>query len=128
MNFTKAFGINSNPGAKMDYTVVNDSHYWVDDSNSSYYNRFVSTEDVTKDWSSAEHIVDYPIYYNYCLSTDYNISCVPGKGSAIFFHCLNYRPTNGCVSLPEQYMVELLKNVNENTVIIIDTEKNIWNY
>lgn len=126
--FTKAFGIKSNPGTQLEYTVVDDSHYWVDDPNSQYYNRFVSTKEVTKDWASAERIVDYTSRYNYCLALDYNSACIPGAGSAIFLHCTNYRATGGCIAIPEEYMIKVLKNINKNCVIIIDTETNIWNY
>lgn len=126
--FTKAFGIKENPGTRLEYTKVDDSHYWVDDSNSLYYNRFVSTLEVPKDWSSAEHIINYPTTYNYCLALDYNSACVPGKGSAIFLHCVNYGVTTGCIAIPENDMVEVLRNVNENCVIIMDTEENIWKY
>ena len=98
--FTKAFGINSNPGTHLDYTKVDSSHYWVDDPNSRYYNQFVSTNNVTKDWDSAEHIVEYTSQYKYCLVLDYNKECIPGNGSAIFLHCTNYRATGGCIAIP----------------------------
>ena len=127
-HFTKAFGIKSNPGTQLEYIQVNDSHYWVDDSNSNYYNQFVSTDNVNKNWSSAEHIIEYSPTYNYCLALDYNDACEPGKGSAIFLHCINLGETTGCIAIPEEIMIKVLKNVNENCVIIIDTETNIWNY
>lgn len=126
--FTMGFGVKTNPGTQLKYTVIDSSHYWVDDSNSQYYNKFVSTNAVTKDWSSAEHLIDYPVHYSYALALDYNSACTPGKGSAIFFHCINRTTTSGCIAIPEQYMIEILKNVNGNCAVIIDTEKNIWNY
>ncbi|MCQ2501783.1 MAG: GBS Bsp-like repeat-containing protein, partial [Lachnospiraceae bacterium] len=91
--FTKAFGILPNPGTAFQYTQVDSSHYWVDDVNSKYYNKFVSTRSVARDWSSAEHLIDYTGSYGYCLAIDYNPECTPGVGSAIFLHCSAGRPT-----------------------------------
>ena len=108
--------------------MVDNSHYWVDDSDSQYYNRFVSINNVKSDWSSAEHIIDYGNVYNYCLALDYNVECVSGKGSAIFLHCSNGVATAGCVAIPEKHMIEVLKNINGNCVIIIDSPDKIKNY
>lgn len=123
-----AFGVNSNPGTSLPYTHVDSSHYWVDDPDSAYYNQFVSTDNISPDWSSAEHIVDYPGPYAYAIAIDYNTSCVKGAGSAIFLHCSNGRATYGCVSVPTQTMITILNNINPGCAIIIDNEWNITNY
>ena len=123
-----AFGVNSNPGTSLPYTHVDSSHYWVDDPDSTYYNQFVSTNYISPDWSSAEHIVDYPGPYAYAIAIDYNTSCVKGAGSAIFLHCSNGSATYGCVSVPTQTMITILNNINPGCAIIIDNEWNITNY
>ncbi len=114
-----AFGILPDPGCSIEYTEVDDSYYWVDDPESAYYNKFVSTEDVECDWESAEHItaVGYP--YNYVLPFDYNSDCIPGSGSAFFLHCTQDKPTQGCVTIPESDMVKILQSIRDNCVIII---------
>lgn len=122
------FDIEVNPGTVMKYTQVDDSYYWVDDSNSVYYNQFVSTNAVKKDWKSAEHIVDYKTAYRYVLALDYNVECISGVGSAIFLHCSSAKPTAGCIAVPERNMIEILKNVQEKCVVIIDSEENLSNY
>ncbi len=80
------------------------------------------------DWDSAEHLVDYGEWYYYCLALDYNPDRVPGKGSAIFLHCTWLGTTSGCIAIPEECMVKVLQNVNENCVIIIDTPTGVKNY
>ena len=59
------------------------------------------------DWDSAEHILKVGKSYNYVLATNYNESCIPGLGSAIFMHC---QPTGGagCVAVSEEAMIFIL--------------------
>lgn len=123
-----AFGVNSNPGTSFSYTKVDDSYYWVDDSNSPCYNHFVSTKNVVADWNSAEHLIDYPNQYAYAIAIDYNTGCVPGAGSAIFLHCSNGNATGGCVAIPQDWMVFVLNHIHSGCVIVIDKESNISNY
>ena len=123
-----AFGVNNNPGTSLPYTHVDSSHYWVDDPDSTYYNQFVSTNYISPDWSSAEHIVDYPGPYAYAIAIDYNTSCVKGAGSAIVLQCSKGSATDGCVSVPTQTMITILNNINPGCAIIIDNEWNITNY
>ena len=129
-NFTMAFGINDFYGCKLGYTKVDDSHYWVGDSNSERYNQFTSTryyDDFDK--KDSEHIIDYKEAYKYCLNISYNEDGVPRLGSAIFLHCQTQNKfTAGCVAIPEEKMKEVLENVRDDCVVIMDTEKNIKNY
>ena len=126
--FTSAFGIKENPGTVFDYIQVDDSYYWVDDSNSKYYNKFVSTSNIQKDWTSAENIISTGKAYNYVLALNYNEQCVPGAGSAIFLHCSTGNSTAGCISVSENYMKEILNNIRKDCVIVIDSEDNILGY
>lgn len=126
---TISFGIQPDPGTSlMPYKQVTQSDYWVDDPYSKYYNQFVSTDTVTPDWSSAEHIIDYATPYAYCIAIDYNLSRTPFEGSAIFLHCSNGNPTAGCVSVPKDKMIFILTHIRPGCVILIDTESNISNY
>ena len=128
--FTKAFGILDNPGSKMEYIQVDERHYWVDDSASSYYNQFVNAEDVEKDWESAEHICEYGESYHYVLATSYNSECVPGAGSAVFLHCTSVESnaTAGCIAIPEVYMKRLIREVEPQCMLIIDKAENLLSY
>ena len=128
--FTHAFGINEDPGCSIPYTQVDDTHYWVGDSESERYNQFVSTREYDAfSKKDSEHIIDYLPGYEYCLNISYNEEGTPGKGSAIFLHCFTRNKfTGGCAALPEDAMREVMRNVEEGCVVIMDTAKNIRNY
>lgn len=127
--FSIGFGIEEDPGCSIPYTQVDDTYYWVDDVDSEYYNQFVSTNDVTQDWNSAEHISEVVPEYNYALAIDYNIECTPGLGSGIFLHCTgNTEYTAGCVAVPEDVLLQIMKDVNADCIIVIDYESEIENY
>lgn len=119
-SFGVAFGNRTSPGTVFPYTKVNASHYWVDDPGSRFYNKFVSTKNVQKDWNSAEHLSDYPTAYAYALSINYNTSCVPGAGSAIFLHCNGGGPTAGCIAVPERDMIFILQHIKKDALININ--------
>ena len=129
-SFTDAFGILKNPGAKIPYIQVKKNHYWIDDAKSEYYNQFVDSEEVIKDWTSAEHICEYGEVYHYVMATDYNAEGIAGVGSAIFLHCMTeeMEGTAGCVAIPEIFMKQLLKKVDSECVLIIDEAENILKY
>lgn len=129
--FTTAFGIKDNPGVSvLPYLKVDETHHWVDDPNSQYYNKCVSTDEVEIDWASSEHLYKYAPSYHYALALNYNEDCVPGVGCAIFLHCPNnsFGTTAGCIAIPEENMIQAMRLLQADCVIIIDSEANIWNY
>lgn len=128
-HFSKAFGRNADPGSSIPYTQVDANDYWVDDPDSAYYNQFISADNGEEaEWNSAEHILSAGDSYNYVLALDYNSACVPGAGSAMFLHCYAGVPSQGCITIPQEYMVQLLQNISSDCAIIIDTEDNLANY
>lgn len=114
-----AFGVSPDPGCPIGYTQVDETHYWVGDSDSPYYNRFVSTRDVPFQWTSYEHLIDYPTSYAYAIWIEHNSEQTPGNGSAFFLHCENGYPTAGCVAVGRDEMVFILRNLTLNTYIYI---------
>ena len=76
---------------------------------------------------NSEHIVEYEYRYQYCLNISFNADGTPGKGSAIFLHCLGpTKPyTGGCVAVPEYTMQAVLKRVQKDCVVVIDTLENM---
>lgn len=106
------FGICDDPGTGLDYIKISEDSYWVDDVNSKYYNQYVEgTED--KDWSSAEHLIEYSGAYDYCVFIEYNTNpVVPGNGSAFFLH-VGTTPTAGCVAIDESDMTDALRWLNK---------------
>lgn len=105
---TCAFGVQPDPDCALPYRPVTEDSYWVDDPDSRFYNQWVEgTEE--QDWDSAEHLCDYSTPYAYAIVVDYNMEpVVPGAGSAIFLHC-GARPTAGCISVPQETVLTLLK-------------------
>lgn len=122
------FGTAANPGTSIPYRQITNNDYWVDDSNSPYYNQWVNTNEVQCNWSSAEHMASYPTQYNYGIVINYNTSCTPYKGSAIFLHCPTKSGTYGCISIPRNSMISILNNVNSNCLILIAPGNDIYNY
>lgn len=125
-SFTMAFGIKDDPGSILPYHKVKDGDQYVDDGASRYYNRMVNEYEVAKDWNSSENLIRQAPHYNYALVLNYNENCVPGRGSAIFLHCpksSNNTGTSGCISIPEERMIKVLKKVDQNTKIIVVPEE-----
>lgn len=108
---------------KIKYVKITPNLYWVDDTNSVYYNKLVDITKVNKDWKTAEHLIEYEKQYEYGIEIKVNKENVPGKGSAIFLHCTNNKPTAGCIAVEKQEMIQILKNIDENTKIYIIKEK-----
>ena len=124
----EAFGIELDPGAQIKYTQCDESHYWNCDSTSDRYNQMVSVNDYTSfDKQASEHITDFKTAYLYAMALDYNKEGEPYKGSAIFLHCMgpNSFYTAGCVSVPADAMVYLVRHLKPEARILIDTEDNL---
>lgn len=138
-NLGIAFGIH-NLNINYPYIKINKNLYWVDDENSKYYNKLVSLNEKInnlnypyiinlnkKDFSSAEHLIDYPKQYEYAIYIEYNVNGEKyedgrGKSSAIFIHCLgNKGYTGGCIAIPREEMIFILNFLdrNKNPKIII---------
>ena len=73
-----------------------------------------------RDWRSAEDLSKEIIAYKYVAVIEYNTGPVTkGAGSAIFLHCDQGKPTAGCVSVPEETMIRLLRFIRPGDGIII---------
>ena len=128
-HFNYAFGIAEDPGCALPYQKVTDDNYWSGDQREGYhYNEMVNIKDLPDlNTEDSEHIVDYVNQYQYCLNISYNEDGTPGKGSAIFLHCLGpIKPyTGGCVAIPKDKMITAVQNVKEDCVVVIDSLENI---
>ena len=128
-HFTKAFGIADDPGCIMPYTKVDDDTYWSgDDREGKHYNEMVDIKDIPDlDMENSEHIMDYTYQYQYCLNISFNEDGTPGRGSAIFLHCLGDRKpyTGGCVAVPMDQMRYIIQHVKPECVVVIDSLENL---
>ena len=79
-------------------------------------------------WNSAENLHDAGYAYNYALALDVNSNCTPGAGSAFFLHCNINKPTQGCITVPEAVMRDILINIKPDCHIIIDTAERLKQY
>ena len=122
------FGIKGDPGCPLGYIQVNNNHYW-GGGDPEYYNKLVDASTISNyNPAGSEHIIDYGNVYNYCLAVGYNMEQIVGKGSAIFLHCSGKGATGGCISIPEDKMIYTLRNLRQDTKIIIDYDFNISKY
>ena len=106
--FDFAFGIDDNPGVKLPYRVITGPNIvWVEDPNSPNYNRWVdaNNEDIGNQSDSM-----YKPPYRFGVVVAYNTAeRTPGLGSAIFLHITTGRPTAGCVSLPVDRLLTVMR-------------------
>ena len=125
--FNKAFGIAPDPGCAIPYVQVDENIYWSGDPDRQY-NQMVDLREVSDlVMDDSEHIVDYEYQYQYCLNISFNEDGTPGRGSAIFLHCFGpQKPwTGGCVSVPENIMKLVMRQVRPDCVVVIDTLENL---
>ncbi|MFF8842559.1 L,D-transpeptidase family protein [Streptomyces sp. NPDC015127] len=106
---TEGFGVESS-GTAMPYTKVNDSHWWVQDPESKYYNQMHTAEGADFPLTESgergsEHLINYPTQYAKALVINFNRwPAVPGRGAGIFLHVNGKGATAGCVSVPRATM------------------------
>ena len=110
---TEGFGVEAG-GTSMPYTVVNSTHWWVEDPESTFYNSmhsaagadFPLTESGDR---GSEHLVDHPVQYAKALVINFNRwPATPGRGAGIFLHVNGQGATAGCVSVPRATMDRIM--------------------
>lgn len=104
-----AYGFKNNPGISIPYTKITNNMYWSCSSNNLNYNTLIYNSNNPND----EHLIDYPIQYEYLLDIGYNPNCVPFIGSAIFLHCWKGKdtPTSGCIAISKKNMIKILRTI-----------------
>ena len=103
-----AFGVLPDPGVKGEYRrITSGSIVWDDDPASSRYNEWVDTSRQSAG-IDPEPMYNQPVY-NYGVVIAYNPERTPGLGSAIFLHVTKGGPTAGCVAIPQDDLVTLLR-------------------
>lgn len=90
-------------GFPKDYTQVDDSYVWTDDSN-----RLVKDSRLSGEHVGTEQYLDY---YDYVLDMGFNPEAIPGQGSALFLHCEGdyWVSSSGCVAVPREQMESIMK-------------------
>jgi L,D-peptidoglycan transpeptidase YkuD (ErfK/YbiS/YcfS/YnhG family) len=110
---TEGFGVQAG-GTAMPYTVVNDSHWWVQDPESKFYNQMHTEEGADFPLTESgergsEHLINYPTQYAKALVINFNRwPATPGRGAGIFLHVNGRGATAGCVSVPRATMDRIM--------------------
>jgi L,D-peptidoglycan transpeptidase YkuD (ErfK/YbiS/YcfS/YnhG family) len=105
---TQAFGNDSDPGSQLPWHPVRTGDVWVDETDSPNYNT-LQTGDADHHKGSGENLWTVGVYA-YAIVIDYNRwPAVPGKGSAFFLHVSDGSSTAGCVSMPTDTILQLLR-------------------
>lgn len=114
----EAFYIGQPPQTGLDIFEITPDTYWVDDPDSEFYNQKVEGT-AAKDWNSAEHMIDYPVYRS-GFTVGYNEEAAYKAGSAIFFH-IGDHPTAGCIATEEAMVLAYLEQLDRtaNPYILI---------
>jgi L,D-peptidoglycan transpeptidase YkuD (ErfK/YbiS/YcfS/YnhG family) len=128
------YGVGPNPGVQYPYRRIVCGVWWVEDSRSSYYNRFHHVRCGSKPpfRITSEDMSRSPVSYRHLAVIDYNTDpVVPGRGSGIFLHVsASGGPTLGCVSLPYGELVATLRWLRPQAkpLIVIGTAAKIASY
>ena len=110
-----SFGLGDNPGTEMTYKKITPRSYL--SAEQSTYNTWVESSYRI----AGEHLQDY-YQYEYAMNIGYNINpTIYGKGAAIFLHCKSTDRwyTSGCVSVPENIMLDLLLKCHNGVYMVI---------
>ena len=114
-----AFGPGKNPGTSMTYRQITKNSYWSGDYDT--YNTWVESSYRVP----GEHLIDY-VEYKYAMAIGFNMNpTVYKRGSAIFLHCksVDHWYTSGCVSVPENVMLTLMKKTKNGAYMVIVPER-----
>jgi L,D-peptidoglycan transpeptidase YkuD (ErfK/YbiS/YcfS/YnhG family) len=106
-HFSYFFGVKADPGVHYRWRHAGKADYWDDDSESPRYNLWVDTRHHFAG-RDPEPLHVTPSYDDVAVIA-YNSARTPGRGSAIFLHVTHHSPTSGCVALPRQHVLTLLR-------------------
>ncbi len=114
-------------GIKLPFLDVADNFYCVDDPESEHYNSIVSTDDVKKDWKSAEEMLRKDDLYDFGIFVNHNTPAKQGDGSCIIIHIWRAKgkPTHGCTAMHKDNILTLLKWIDPSQhPLLIQMTKN----
>lgn len=112
---TQAFGELPDPGTALPYTHTTPDDWWISQAGPLYNTRQrCAARCPFTQGAPNEHLYYELPYYRYAVVIDYNTRNAPGgvhlgAGSAFFLHVTVYEPTQGCVSIPQDQLVRLLR-------------------
>jgi L,D-peptidoglycan transpeptidase YkuD (ErfK/YbiS/YcfS/YnhG family) len=105
--FSFYFGVRADDGFAFSFRHAYSYDVWDDDPSSPRYNEWVN-ERKDNPGADPEPMHQVPAY-DYAAVIAYNLTRVPGRGSAIFLHVGTDSATAGCVSLPKAELLKVLR-------------------
>ncbi|HEU5265643.1 MAG TPA: L,D-transpeptidase family protein [Jatrophihabitans sp.] len=112
---TQAFGHDADPGTALPYTHTTPADWWISQAGPLYNTRQRCSSGCSFTRGGPnEHLYYETPYYDYAVVIDYNTRNAPGgvrpgAGSAFFLHVTDGAPTAGCVAVPSDQVVRLLR-------------------
>jgi L,D-peptidoglycan transpeptidase YkuD (ErfK/YbiS/YcfS/YnhG family) len=110
-SLTQAFGRNSDPGTGLPYLRTTPSDWWISEPGPLYntHQRCSAGCRFTQG-SPNEHLYYETPYYDYAvvIDTPFGSSAYP-HGSAFFLHVTDGAPTAGCVAIPRDQLVAIMR-------------------
>lgn len=117
------YGVLANPGVAYRYHRLVCGDWWDEQSSSALYNHFVHVPCGTSPdfGGDSEALWQTVPSYDYFAVIDYNRNpVIPGRGSAIFLHVSNGQSTVGCVSIPANDLLRILRALRPGLHPLID--------
>lgn len=105
--FSFFFGALANDGFSFHYRHAYGYDVWDDDPASPRYNEWV--DDRKQNPGARPEPMHQVPAYDYAAVIAYNVTRIPGRGSAIFLHVGTGSATAGCVSLPRAELLRVLR-------------------
>lgn len=107
-----AFGthVRAPRGTELRWRHITQRSWWSSEHNATY-----NTWLETSRYVYGEHLADYPVPYEFAVSSGYNARpnpCVYGRGSAIFLHVMHRGYSAGCVMVARADMIRLLRRLD----------------
>lgn len=127
------YGIAPNPGVRTAYHRLVCGDWWDEDPHSPGYNTFrhLPCGQAPPFGGDSEALWQATTGYQQFAVVEYNTHpVVSGRGSAIFLHDDLGHPTNGCISLPQEELLRLLRGLRPaaHPLIVIGTVAEIRSF
>jgi L,D-peptidoglycan transpeptidase YkuD (ErfK/YbiS/YcfS/YnhG family) len=112
---TQAFGHDANPGTSLPYVHTTPDDWWISEAGRLYNTRQrCAAACPFTTGPPNEPLYSTIPFYRYAVVIDYNTRNAPGgvrpgAGSAFFLHVEVGRPTEGCVAIPQDQLVRVLR-------------------
>ena len=116
---TQAFGANTDPGTDLPYFRTTPADWWISQTSGAGADLYNTHQHCASNCGFTrgdpnEHLYYETPYYNYAVVIDYNTANAPGgvqlgAGSAFFLHVEHNGATAGCVSIPQDDLVRIMR-------------------